>query len=203
MQGINLILRVTLVALILGGAGVYSESDACFAGADFPGYPYNPVESPEKLDIDSKTEFPVPFKPLPPEITPCRACHGPERDFPVNRTRKEDLLFHNNITLRHGGLRVWCLDCHDPDNRNYLLPLSDGKPIPFDQSYKLCGKCHGTKFRDWRYGIHGKRVGNWNGKKEYYLCINCHNPHMPKFKPIEPKAPPQMPWTPKISADKH
>jgi hypothetical protein len=146
---------------------------------------------------DPGREFPVPSKPLPTNITPCRACHGPEKDFPVNFKRREDLLVHRDIRLNHGGVRVWCLDCHHPEHRNYLLPLSDGEPIPFERSYRLCGKCHGTKFRDWRNGVHGKRVGYWNGEKTYYLCVQCHNPHSPRFKPLEPKPPPRKPHTPK------
>lgn len=141
-------------------------------------------------------EFPVPTKPLPPTITPCRACHGPEKDFPVNFQRREALLVHRNVKLNHGGVRVWCLDCHHPDDRNYLLPLSDGKLIAFEHSYLLCGKCHGTKYRDWRNGIHGKRTGNWNGEKTYLLCVGCHDPHSPTFKPIAPKPAPDKPWTP-------
>lgn len=144
----------------------------------------------------AQQEFPVPYKPLPKTITPCRACHGPEKDFPVDFTRRESLLVHRNIQLNHGGVRVWCLDCHDSEDRNHLLSLSDRKPISFDKSYLLCGKCHGTKFRDWREGIHGKRTGYWNGVKTYYLCVNCHDPHSPKYKPIEPMPPPKKPHTP-------
>ena len=145
---------------------------------------------------DSEQEFPVPLRPLSKTITPCRACHGPERDFPVNFRRKEDLLVHVNIRLNHGGIRLWCLDCHHPDNRNYLLPLSDGQEIPFERSFLLCGKCHGTIYRDWKHGIHGKRTGSWNGPKNYYLCVSCHDPHNPRFKPLSPMPPPKKPWTP-------
>jgi hypothetical protein len=145
----------------------------------------------------SAQEFPAPFEPLPKTITPCRACHGKDKDFPVNYKRREALLVHTAMKLNHGGVRVWCLDCHHPDQRDYLLPLSDGKLIPFDQSYLLCGKCHGTKYRDWRDGIHGLRTGAWNGEKTYQLCVHCHNPHTPRFKRINPLPPPQKPWTPK------
>jgi len=154
-------------------------------------------ESNVKPQHSTEQEFPVPLKPLSKTISPCRACHGPEKDFPVNFKRREDLLVHTNIKLNHGGVRLWCLDCHNPDNRNYLLPLSDGKPIDFEHSYLLCGKCHGTKYRDWRYGIHGKRTGFWNGAKDYYLCVSCHDPHSPRFKPLTPMPPPNKPWTPK------
>jgi hypothetical protein len=162
-------------------------------------YQTEPEEQPAGLGM----QYPAPFEPLPKTITPCRACHGKEKDFPVNFKRRERLLVHRNIKLEHGGLRVWCLDCHDPDNRNFLLPLSDGRPIRFQDSYLLCGKCHGTKFRDWRNGIHGKRVGYWNGDKTYSLCVNCHNPHSPKFKALKPMPMPDKPWTPIENRAKH
>jgi hypothetical protein len=156
----------------------------------------------EDLAPEAGREFPVPHTALPKTITPCRACHGPEKDFPTNFKRREALLVHRNVKLSHGGVRVWCLDCHHPEDRNYLLPLSDGKMIPFETSYLLCGKCHGTKYRDWRYGIHGLRTGSWNEEKKYYLCVNCHDPHMPVFKPIAPMAAPQKPWAPKVKEKK-
>jgi hypothetical protein len=142
-------------------------------------------------------EFPVPPRPLPKTITPCSACHGKDQDFPVNLKRREDLRVHTDIRLDHGGVRVWCLDCHHPQERDHLLPLSDGKLIPFEQSYLLCGKCHGTKYRDWREGIHGRRTGSWSGEKTYLLCVHCHNPHTPAFKPLRPMPPPQKPWAPR------
>ncbi len=148
-------------------------------------------------------QFPVPVEPLPKTITPCRACHGPERDFKINWTRREVLRVHTNIDLNHGGMRVWCLDCHHPKKRNYLLPLSDGEVIPFEESYRLCGKCHGTVYRDWRRGIHGKRTGYWNGPKMYHLCTHCHNPHSPKYKPIEPMPPPHKPRAPRTAQSEH
>jgi len=55
------------------------------------------------------------------------------------------------------------------------------------QLYEMldCGQCHGDKYRDWRAGIHGKRVGQWDGEKSYFLCVNCHNPHSPGFKGVQ------------------
>ena len=66
-----------------------------------------------------------------------------------------------------------------------LLMLANGTPIGFEESYRLCGQCHGTIFRDWREGIHGRREGYWNGAKSYQLCAHCHNPHAPAFEPID------------------
>jgi hypothetical protein len=65
-----------------------------------------------------------------------------------------------------------------------VLHLTSGEAIPFTESYLLCGQCHGDKLRDWRVGVHGKRVGRWDGEKTYFLCVNCHNPHTPRFKGV-------------------
>lgn len=179
-----------------------------FAGLALASQGTDPAGPPAKFPAaassgDKGEEFPVPFDPLPKTITPCRACHGPEKDFKINWTREEILRVHTGIRLNHGGTRVWCLDCHSPEERNHLLPLSDGKLIPFEHSYELCGKCHGTKYRDWRHGIHGKRTGYWNGKKTYMLCTQCHNPHSPRFRPIEPMPPPKKPRSPEGTSAKH
>lgn len=188
------VLALGLIGLSLGLGSGSVRAESRYLPPDVRS---EPQEEKDAAEIDSAREFPVPVAPLPKTITPCRACHGPEKDFPVNFKRREALLVHKNVKLHHGGVRVWCLDCHNADDRNFLLSLSDGKPIKFEQSYLLCGKCHGTKFRDWRNGIHGKRTGYWNGEKTYYLCVSCHNPHTPKYKPIEPMPPPDKPWTPK------
>ncbi|MDQ1239329.1 MAG: hypothetical protein QG577_1515 [Thermodesulfobacteriota bacterium] len=181
---------IAVIFTALGAFVVWDSEFVCAQNREYADF-MKEIEAP-----DSEQEFPVPLRPLSKTITPCRACHGPERDFPVNFRRKEDLLVHANIRLNHGGIRLWCLDCHHPDNRNYLLPLSDGQDIPFERSFLLCGKCHGTIYRDWKHGIHGKRTGSWNGPKNYYLCVSCHDPHNPRFKPLSPMPPPKKPWTP-------
>ena len=98
---------------------------------------------------------------------------------------------HDDISaiFDHDSENRWCLDCHDKNNRD-SLKLASGKLIGFDESYKLCGQCHGDKLRDWKVGVHGKRTGEWNGRKQYLLCVHCHNPHSPKFKPVKPLPPP-------------
>jgi hypothetical protein len=208
MKGNAGTLKIALVVLALGMVAVVSFGfKAGLAGAAPKEIPQDWSQnlSSEALEPGNNLdrEFPVPVKDLPKTITPCRACHGPEKDFPVNFKRREVLLVHRNVRLNHGGVRVWCLDCHDPNNRNYLLPLSDGKLIDFQHSYLLCGKCHGTKYRDWKDGIHGKRTGSWSGEKNYLLCIGCHDPHSPKFKALAPKPPPAKPWTPKEKQTRH
>ncbi len=113
-------------------------------------------------------------------IFPCSGCH----ETPGDRTRRT-LGFHEDIQgiFDHDSEHRWCLDCHDQSSRD-VLRLASGDTVPFTESYRLCGQCHGDKYRDWRAGIHGKRVGRWDGAKTYYLCVNCHNPHSPRFKGV-------------------
>ena len=123
---------------------------------------------------------------------PCSGCHNDElRPNPVRR----ELSTHDGIHLKHDEEHRWCLDCHDAQNRDKLR-LASGALIDFTESYRLCGQCHGDKYRDWRYGIHGRRTGYWDstkGEKEYLLCVHCHDSHAPKYKPIGPKPPPIRP----------
>ncbi|NOZ02512.1 MAG: hypothetical protein GXP54_11560 [Deltaproteobacteria bacterium] len=134
-------------------------------------------------------EIEVPPPPFSEGIYPCSDCH---EDMEVNRKRRKLTEEHENIVLKHDEKNRWCLDCHDAEDRDYLH-LASGKKISFDESYLLCGQCHGTKLRDWKAGVHGRRTGYWNGKKKYLLCANCHNPHSPRFKPIPPKPAPRRP----------
>jgi len=103
--------------------------------------------------------------------------------------------------LQHGRGRIWCMDCHHTTKRNKLVDHY-GDPISFDQPQLLCGKCHGDKLRDWRDGIHGKRIGEFasNGKKRWFTCTECHNPHNVQdgarnrgFVQLQPEPPPQLP----------
>ena len=122
-------------------------------------------------------------------IFPCSECHTEPGD-PTRRA----LGAHEEIQqmFDHDSANRWCLDCHDPTNRD-VLRLASGAQVPFSESYRLCGQCHGDKYRDWRLGVHGKRIGSWSGQKTYFLCVNCHNPHSPRFQPLHPEPPPVRP----------
>ena len=138
--------------------------------------------APEKL-------FAVPTPPFTPGIFPCSDCHKEMKPNPTRRELKDE---HTGIVLNHAQGQRWCLDCHDVSNRDKLR-LVNGERINHEESYRLCGQCHGDKYRDWRAGIHGKRTGMWNGEKQYLLCVHCHNPHDPQYKPIPPMPPPTRP----------
>jgi len=134
------------------------------------------------------TEMAVEAPPFTDGIFPCNDCHS---DIVPNPQRRELVDFHDDISaiFNHDSENRWCLDCHDMNMRDSLR-LASGKLLSFEESYKLCGQCHGEKLRDWKVGVHGKRIGEWNGKKEYLLCVHCHNPHSPKFEAMTPEPPP-------------
>jgi len=136
--------------------------------------------------VQEKVEVPPP--PFSPGIYPCSNCHGM---LQANPNRRE-LSFHTDIVLTHDEENRWCLDCHEAGNRD-ILHLASGEPVPFEESYRLCGQCHGEKYRDWRAGVHGRRSGDWNGHKTYLLCAHCHNPHSPRFQPLAPEPAPIPP----------
>ena len=142
------------------------------------------------IQVGGHTErLEVPPPPFSKGIFPCSDCHDGEK---TNFTRRVFTDDHKDIVFEHDADHRWCLDCHNPDNRDKLR-LASGVLVPFEQSYRLCGQCHGDKFRDWKLGIHGRRSGKWNGDKNYLLCVHCHNPHSPKFKPLQPKPAPRRP----------
>lgn len=138
-------------------------------------------------------EVQVPPPPLTDGVFPCTSCHDGKSLKPDTRRRVlKDM--HDDIALDHGGERRWCLDCHDAENRDRLR-LVNGDRVDFTASFEVCGQCHGDKFRDWRVGVHGKRTGAWNGAKTYQLCVHCHDPHRPRFKPLKPERAPAPPLT--------
>ena len=150
-----------------------------------------PVYSNKAFSENKVPDFFVPPPPFSEDIFPCSECHA---DMDVNAERRmlEDEHVEISEMFNHASDQRWCLDCHNPNNRD-VLRLANGDLVSFEESYNLCGQCHGTIFRDWKAGIHGKRTGEWNGKKQYRLCVHCHNPHSPKFKPIKPLPPPDNP----------
>ncbi|MBM4108751.1 MAG: hypothetical protein FJ255_08055 [Phycisphaerae bacterium] len=94
---------------------------------------------------------------------------------------------HAGIALRH-GLNNRCTNCHDSKDLERLR-LHDGKPIPYSQVAMLCAQCHGTVYRDWERGSHGKTLGAWSNdmaEKTRLRCSECHDPHAPAYPKYTP-----------------
>lgn len=121
----------------------------------------------------------------------CMECH---KLFPPKWHYDRPLNEHKDIRLDHGNNR-FCLNCHHPANRNAFVDY-DGGEIAQADVVQLCAKCHGTIYRDWQAGVHGRSNGYWNsqsGPKTKLRCIQCHDPHSPKFTPMKPLPPLQYP----------
>ena len=147
------------------------------------------IQKNAMFNITDDSEIAVEAPPFTEGIFPCNDCHS---EIEPNPIRRELVDMHDDISaiFNHDSENRWCLDCHDMNNRD-SLKLASGKLLSFEESYKLCGQCHGEKLRDWKVGVHGKRTGYWNGKKEYLLCVHCHSPHSPRFNPLTPEPPPE------------
>jgi len=188
---------ITLMTVLRGDELRFTEeagATQAFGPADFPEIDFNAPLLPSVLEAKEGGEATGTFNVPPPpfeaeDIFPCSGCHA---DIEVNYERREMEFFHTEIQLNHGPKERWCFDCHNPEDRDHLR-LVDGSLVGFEESYRLCGQCHGTIYRDWRAGIHGRRRGFWNGAKSYLLCAHCHNPHSPRFRPLEPLPPPVRP----------
>jgi hypothetical protein len=168
------------------------------------------VDGKEMVVSKEKTKanvYPVPPPLVYQGLYPCQACHRRDirgvnselekgKSFLGKYIRVPDprprilVRMHTDITLQHADW-MWCLNCHSTYKRNYLH-LMTGEDISFEESYRLCGQCHGTIYRDWKIGLHGRRVGQWNGKKLYLLCAHCHDPHKPRFRKLPGKKPPRF-----------
>ncbi len=98
--------------------------------------------------------------------------------------------------LTHGGANIWCLDCHDPGDRDRLRKMN-GDLLTFNESHLLCGQCHGPELLDWEHGVHGRTNGYWNIALDEdeittrLLCVECHIPHAPAFRGMAPEAAPR------------
>ncbi len=118
---------------------------------------------------------------------PCAQCHQYMEPNPKVR----ELSSPHPVEFEHGKGRFWCLSCHHMTERNTLRTQLDEK-VDFNDSYFVCGGCHPVPQKDWYYGAHGKRVGNWKGERQLYNCTQCHNPHSPSIKAREPLPPPPV-----------
>lgn len=114
----------------------------------------------------------------------CDECHRLFDSPPVER---RTLVQHTTIRLNH-GMNNRCFNCHDRKFRSRLV-LHDGTLIGFSEVPRLCSQCHGTVFRDWQRGTHGKTMGSWDpasGALRRLECNECHDPHAPAYQPIQP-----------------
>lgn len=132
-------------------------------------------------------DFQVPSRVDQFQFQPCMACHEYTEANPNWRFLEEAPHYAN---VEHGNAQMWCTQCHSLESRDKFV-IPSGKLIEMDKGYIVCAQCHNDVYRDWTYGAHGKRIGNWQGKREIQSCMACHNPHHgPGIKPRHPLPPP-------------
>lgn len=118
----------------------------------------------------------------------CYACHEKSKPPPLRYDTNQNLIIpkeHSNIVMHHGSheRNNNCFNCHDELNLE-LFQTKDKRELKLSNSTPLCGSCHGPTYRDWEAGVHGRTSGYWDrslGEYDRKNCVNCHNPHSPKF----------------------
>jgi hypothetical protein len=118
----------------------------------------------------------------------CYACHDKAKPVALTYDGNHRIIIpkeHENIVMRHGRheRNNNCYNCHNEQNLELLQPR-DGRELKVPESTQLCGSCHGPTFRDWEAGVHGRVNGFWRtelGGKTRKDCVNCHDPHAPKY----------------------
>jgi uncharacterized CHY-type Zn-finger protein len=118
----------------------------------------------------------------------CYACHEKGKPPPLRFDENHNLIIpkeHSDIVMHHGSheRNNNCFNCHNEVNLE-LLQTRDKRELKLWDSAPLCGSCHGPTYRDWEAGAHGRTSGYWDralGPYDRKLCVNCHNPHAPKF----------------------
>ncbi len=112
---------------------------------------------------------------------PCSNCHTQTLEKMQAQSTADTRKAHWNIHLVHAEENTMnCNTCHSANNRNQLASLT-GELISINESFKLCGQCHSTQYKDWQGGAHGKQLNGWKPPRVAKTCVSCHNPHQPAF----------------------
>lgn len=127
-----------------------------------------------------------------PTAIACGTCHATRPPNAANHASADLDLFHQGLQFAHGANNT-CLSCHNPGDYDSLR-LADGRRVEFIDSMQLCSQCHGPQRRDWDHGAHGGMNGYWDlskGGRVRNACIQCHDPHVPKYQGAIPMLPPR------------
>ena len=125
----------------------------------------------------------------------CNGCHQifqSSQAYQSGQPGGAALDYHQDVRLQH-GLNDRCINCHDSKDRERLT-LRDGATVEFADTPRLCAQCHGTVYRDWQRGTHGKTLGSWmtnSAAQRRLSCNECHDPHSPRYELYAPLPGPQ------------
>jgi hypothetical protein len=116
----------------------------------------------------------------------CVTCHSQKPEQPLPESSGSLQTFHKGLVVQHGTLK--CAACHD-SKATHRLHLADGTSLDPAQALELCAQCHGPQYRDYQHGAHGGMLGYWDlrrGPRSRNHCVDCHEPHVPAFQPMQP-----------------
>ncbi len=122
-----------------------------------------------------------------PVTVACATCHTTKQPNVELRLGMELKSFHQSLKGQHGNLT--CTSCHHPGEGYASLRLADGQSVAYRDVMQLCAQCHGPQYRDYTHGAHGGMAGYWDlkqGPRQRNNCIDCHDPHHPKFPTVRP-----------------
>lgn len=128
----------------------------------------------------AETSFFIPERKSKIKAYKCSECHT--KSIPElkakNLTGKKA---HEHIKLLHASTdELTCASCH-PNQKLDHLKSNLNAAIDYNQSHKVCAQCHSSQYKDWLGGAHGKRIQGWVNPRISNTCVDCHNPHNPKF----------------------
>lgn len=162
-------------AVVAEAAGVHSQAIEESAGRGSYSVQIRRPEGPPVIDLataDATGSVPQ---------VACSTCHSVrEPDF-ENQTAATLDQFHQGFEVNHGN--VACYGCHNPSDMN-ALKTADGSRVEFRDVMKLCSQCHAAQALAFQHGAHGGMNGYWDltrGPQLKNNCIDCHDPHAPKY----------------------
>jgi hypothetical protein len=152
-----------------------------------------PVQQPDRFLVTIRRPRGAPLIELSPPDSlgragrvACSTCHGIREPNPENRRPSDLKQFHQEMPMAHGELA--CYACHNPADID-TLRLADGSVVEYPDVMNLCAQCHGAQAKKYARGIHGGMTGYWDltrGGRVRNNCIDCHDPHVPKFPMMQP-----------------
>ena len=195
------------VLAIVPGTIRVSAAQLVKSGGDVSGldcYACHHQDSPPEVKYDANHEIVLPKEhaDLIISMRNCVECHPPndpvKLEYDDSGNVKMPKAHEGLLAMGHGrstrNNNNSCFNCHDRDQLNQLH-TPDGDKLKFDQATQLCAGCHGTTYRDWMAGAHGRTSGHWDrtaGPFERQECTSCHDPHAPRFTGLIPMPGPHL-----------
>lgn len=198
---------------IVPGTIRISAAQLASSGGDTSGlncYACHHADQPPVItyDADHHVVLPKEHADLIISMRNCAECHPPNNpvqlEYADDGSLKMPKAHEALLVMRHGQStrNENCYNCHLP-NRLDRLHTAEGAVLTFDQATVLCGGCHGTTYRDWKAGAHGRTSGYWDraaGPVTRQQCTSCHDPHSPRVTGLIPMPGPHLLHPPSASA---